>query len=39
MKRLAAITIDDDEKDYEPTDPYGKTRIHAWVLILRPDRD
>ena len=39
MKRLAAITIDDDEKDYEPTDPYGKTRIHAWVLILRPDRE
>lgn len=38
-KRLAEITIDDDEKDYEPRDEYGKTRIHAWVLILRPDRE
>ena len=39
MKKMAAVTIDDDEKDYEPTDKYGKTRIHAWVLILRPDRE
>ena len=39
MKKMAAITIDDDEKDYEPSDKYGKTRIHAWVLILRPDRE
>ena len=37
--KLAAITIDDDEKDYEPTDPYGKSRLHAWVLILRPERE
>ena len=35
----AAITIDDDEKDYEKDDKYGKSRIHAWVLILRPDRE
>ena len=39
MKKMAAVTIDDDEKDYEPSDKYGKTRIHAWVLILRPDRE
>ena len=36
---MAAKTIDDIEKDYEPTDKYGKSRIHAWVLILRPDRE
>ena len=39
MKKMAAVTIDDDEKDYEPSVKYGKTRIHAWVLILRPDRE
>jgi len=36
---MAAKTIDDDEKDYEPSDQYGKSRIHAWVLIMRPDRE
>ena len=39
MDKMAAETIDDDEKDYEKTDKYGKSRIHAWVLILRPDRE
>lgn len=39
MKRMIENTIDDDEKDYEPDDPYGRNRIHAWVLILRPDRE
>ena len=39
MARMAAATIDDDEKDYEPSDKFGKSRIHAWVLILRPDRE
>jgi len=39
MEKMAAATIDDDEKDYEKTDAYGKSRIHAWVLILRPDRE
>lgn len=38
-RQLAEKTIDDDEKDYEPADEYGKSRIHAWVLILRPDRE
>ena len=36
---IAAMTIDDDEPDYEPNDKYGKSRIHAWVLIMRPDRE
>ena len=39
LAELAAKTIDDDEKDYEKPDKYGKSRIHAWVLILRPDRE
>jgi hypothetical protein len=30
---LKAITIDDDEPDYEPDDSYGRSRLHAWVLI------
>ena len=38
MAKLKAETIDDDEKDYEPSDKYGKTRIHAWVLVDKPDR-
>ena len=25
-------------KDFEPSDKFGKTRIHAWVLIMRPER-
>ena len=36
---MAAKTIDDDEKDYEPSDKYGKSRIHAWVLIMRGERE
>lgn len=33
------MTIDDDEPDFEPEDEYGRTRIHAWVLILAGERD
>ena len=32
---MKAITIDDDEPDYE----YGRTRIHAWVMIVKGDRE
>ena len=39
MARLKAITIDDDEPDYEKSDPYGKTRLHAWVMIQKGDRE
>ena len=39
MERLKAITIDDDEPDYEKSDPYGKSRLHAWVLIQKGDRE
>lgn len=30
--------IDDDEPDYEPEDEYGRSRIHAWVLIQKKQR-
>lgn len=33
------MTIDDDEPDFEPEDEYGRSRIHAWVLILPGERD
>ncbi len=33
------MTIDDDEADYEPDDEYGRTRIHAWVMINKGDRE
>ena len=39
MAQLKAITIDDDEPDYEKPDPYGKSRLHAWVLIQKGDRE
>lgn len=39
MREMAEKTIDDDEKDYEPPDDYGRTRIHAWVLIKKGDRE
>ena len=35
MARLKEETIDDDEPDYEKEDEYGKTRLHAWVLIQK----
>lgn len=31
-------TIDDDEPDFEPEDEFGRSRIHAWVLILAGER-
>ena len=33
------MTIDDDEPDYEKDDEYGRTRLHAWVLIQTGTRD
>ena len=36
---LKAMTIDDDEPDYEPEDEFGQSRIHAWVMILKGDRE
>ena len=39
MAKFKAITIDDDEPDYEKADPYGKSRLHAWVMIQKGDRE
>lgn len=38
-KQRKAQTIDDDEPDFEPEDEYGRSRIHAWVLILAGERE
>jgi hypothetical protein len=32
-KKRKAVTIDDDEPDYEKEDAFGKTRLHAWVFV------
>lgn len=37
--KMKAVTIDDDEADYEPDDEYGRTRLHAWVMINKGDRE
>jgi hypothetical protein len=39
MAQLKAISIDDDEPDYERADPFGKSRLHAWVMIQKGDRE
>lgn len=36
---LKAITIDDDEPDYEQEDNYGRSRVHAWVLLNKGQRE
>ena len=38
-KKKKEVTIDDDEPDFEPEDEYGRSRIHAWVLILSGERE
>jgi hypothetical protein len=38
-KKLKEVTIDDDEPDFVPEDEYGRTRIHAWIMILAGERD
>lgn len=35
IQKMKEVTIDDDEPDFEPSDPYGKSRLHAWVLIMK----
>ena len=36
--KLLQETIDDDQPDFEKSDPYGKSRLHAWVLIQKGTR-
>jgi len=38
-EKRKAVTIDDDEPDYEPDDEYTRQRLHAWVLIRRGPRE
>ena len=37
--RLAAITIDDDQPDFERDDEYGHSRLHCWVLLQKGNRE
>jgi hypothetical protein len=37
--RMKAITIDDDIPDYEREDEYGESRLHAWVLLQKGNRE
>mmetsp|Transcript_35902 Transcript_35902/g.26171 ORF Transcript_35902/g.26171 Transcript_35902/m.26171 type:complete len:167 (+) Transcript_35902:612-1112(+) len=36
---LNAVTIDDDEPDYEKEDEYGRDRVHAWILMNKGSRE
>lgn len=35
---LKAVTIDDDEPDYEKEDEYDRCRLHAWVYVQKTSR-
>jgi hypothetical protein len=37
--RLAAITIDDDQPDFERDDEFGHSRLHCWVLLQKGNRE
>lgn len=34
-----AKTIEDDEPDYVKDDPYGRSRLHAWVFVQKKERE
>lgn len=38
-ERLAAITIDDDQPDFERDDEFGHSRLHCWVLLQKGNRE
>lgn len=37
--RIKAVTIDDDQPDYEKEDEYGQSRLHCWVLLQKGNRE
>ena len=37
--RLATVTIDDDQPDFERDDEYGHSRLHCWVLLQKGNRE
>ena len=39
MKKIKAITIDDDEPDELGEDPYLSKRLHCWVLLKAGKRE
>ncbi len=34
-----AVTIDDDQPDFEREDTYGHSRLHCWVLMQKGNRE
>jgi hypothetical protein len=36
---LKAVTIDDDQPDFEREDQYGESRLHCWVLLQKGNRE
>ena len=38
-KERKAKNIDDDEPDYVKDDPYGRSRLHAWVFVQKKERE
>lgn len=36
---IARTVIDDDEPDFSPDDPHGRTRKHCWVYVDKGPRD
>ena len=36
---LKAVTIDDDQPDYEKEDEYGESRVHCWVMMQKGNRE
>lgn len=37
-KQKKAVTIDDDQPDFEKEDEYGQSRLHCWVLMQKGNR-
>lgn len=38
-KEREAVTIDDDQPDYEKEDEYGESRVHCWVMMKKGNRE
>ena len=36
---LKAVTIDDDQPDYEKEDEYGESRVHCWIMMQKGNRE
>ena len=38
-KKRRAVTIDDDQPDFEQEDEYGSSRLHCWILMAKGNRE